>query len=234
MTRSAHRGAPRRRRAAVVVAAACLVAIGLAGCTGTRLGAAAVIDGRPLTTDELQSKARAYLDVVPGADASSTQLAILQQAIVSAVITEVARDDGVRVSAGKIASERAVVLRSTEPSQHQECKPSWSPERCLITLLAQSQQPSVLAPSDIDRWVKDRLLFDAIAAEICGCDIDTAADADAQQALSAANDQLRKKSASMDIEVSPRYGRWEPDRGVTPLVSGGLSKTVDELRAGGA
>lgn len=222
MTRSARRGAPRTRRAAVVAAAACLVAIGLVGCSGTRLGAAAVIDGRPLTTDELQSKAREYLEVVPGADASTTQIAILQQAIVSAVITEVARDNGVRVREGRIARERDDVLQSVGGRD------------ALITALAQSQQPSVLAPSDIDRWVKDRLLFDAIAAEICRCDIDTAADSEAQQALSAANDQLRKKSASMDIEVSPRYGRWEPDRGVTPLVSGGLSKTVDELRTGGA
>ena len=30
------------------------------------------------------------------------------------------------------------------------------------------------------------------------------------------------------------YGAWDPDQGITPLVSGGLSQTVDELRDGGA
>lgn len=222
MTRSARRGAPRTRRAAVVAGAACLVAIGLAGCSGDRLGAAVLIDGRPLTTDALQSSARAYLEVVPGADAGDAQLSILQQQIVSAVIAEVARDNGVRVSEGRVARERDDVLKSV------------GGRKALITALAQSQQPSVLAPSDIDRWVKDRLLFDAIAAEICGCDIDTADDSVTQQALTSANEQLREKSASMDIEVSPRYGRWDPERGVAPLVSGGLSKTVEELRAGRA
>jgi hypothetical protein len=34
----------------------------------------------------------------------------------------------------------------------------------------------------------------------------------------------------MEIEVSPRYGEWDPRSGLTPLVSGGLSQTVAELR----
>ena len=38
---------------------------------------------------------------------------------------------------------------------------------------------------------------------------------------------------SMDIEVNPRYGRWNPRRGVSPLVSGGLSQTAAQLNAGG-
>jgi hypothetical protein len=128
----------------------------------------------------------------------------------------------VRVREGRIARERDDVLQSV------------GSRRQLVTALAQSQQPSVLAPGDIDRWVKDRLLFTAIAADICNCDPDAAGDAESQQALAQANDELREKSASMDIEVSPRYGRWDPDQGIAPLVSGGLSKTVDELRAGGA
>ena len=33
----------------------------------------------------------------------------------------------------------------------------------------------------------------------------------------------------MDIEVSPRYGRWSPRTGIEPLVSGGLSQTADQL-----
>jgi hypothetical protein len=222
MTRSARRLQGRTRRTVVMTGVACVAVLGLAGCSGDRLGAAAVIDGRTVTTDDLQSSTRAYLEVVPGADAGDTQLAILQQQIVSAVLDGVARDRGVRVREGRIARERDDVLQSV------------GSRRQLVTALAQSQQPSVLAPGDIDRWVKDRLLFTAIAADICNCDPDTAGDAESQQALAQANDELREKSASMNIEVSPRYGRWDPDQGIAPLVSGGLSKTVDELRAGGA
>lgn len=222
MTRSARRLQGRTRRTVAVTGVACAAVLVLSGCSGDRLGAAAVIDGRTVTTDQLQSSTRAYLEIVPGADAGDAQLAILQQQIVSAVIEGVARDRGVRVREGRIARERDDVLESVGSRKQ------------LVTALAQSQQPSVLAPTDIDRWVRDRLLFTAIAADICGCDPDTAGDAESQQALTQANDELREKSASMDIEVSPRYGRWDPDQGIAPLVSGGLSKTVDELRAGGA
>lgn len=221
MTRSARR--PRRTRRAVVTAGAvCVTLLGLAGCSGDRLGAAAVVDGRTITTEALQSSTRAYLDVVPGADAGDTQLAILQQDIVSDVLDTVARNRGVRVSEGRIARERDDLLERV------------GGRRQLVLALAQAQQPSVLSPTDVDRWVRNRLLFNAIAADICSCDPDTADDAVAQQALNRANTELRDASASMDIEVSPRYGRWDPDAGIRPLVSGGLSRTVDELQDQGA
>jgi len=40
---------------------------------------------------------------------------------------------------------------------------------------------------------------------------------------------LLKAGRSLDIEVNPRYGEWNPRRGVSPLVSGGLSKTAAQL-----
>jgi hypothetical protein len=73
------------------------------------------------------------------------------------------------------------------------------------------------------------LLFDALAAEISGEQLDPA-DPAAQEALNEANRQLSRTSRSMEIEVSPRYGEWDPRSGLTPLVSGGLSQTVAELR----
>lgn len=209
------------RRTAVVGVVACLAVLGLTGCSGDRLGAAAVIDGTAVTTEELQQSTRAYLDVVPDGDTGDAQLAILQRTVVSAVIDSVARDQGVRVREGRVAQERDELLRSV------------GGRKGLVRALAQSQNPTVLPPSEIDRWVKDRLLFNEIAAEICGCELDPTAEA-TQQALSAANDALRKKSASMDIEISPRYGEWDPDQGISPLVSGGLSRSVDELRADGS
>lgn len=209
------------RRTAVVGVVACLAVLGLTGCSGDRLGAAAVIDGTAVTTEELQQSTRAYLDVVPDGDTGDAQLAILQRKVVSAVIDSVARDQGVRVREGRVAQERDDLLRSV------------GGRKGLVRALAQSQNPTVLPPSEIDRWVKDRLLFNEIAAEICGCELDPTAE-ETQQALSAANDALRKRSASMDIEISPRYGEWDPDQGISPLVSGGLSKSVDELRADGS
>lgn len=215
MTRLVRRTTMRPRRAAVVLAA-CLAVAGLSGCAEERLGSAAVIDDRTISTDELQSATQAYLKVVPEGEPGRTQVALLQREIVSSVLDEVAQEHDVRVREGRVAAERDDVLQSV------------GGRKGLIRTLAQGQPPTVLAPDDVDRWFKDRLLFNGIAADICDCPLDPNSQ-ETQQAFMDANDELRKASADMDIEVNPRYGTWDPDEGITPLVSGGLSKTVDEL-----
>jgi len=198
-----------------------LVAVAsLSACSQDQLGAAAVIEGRSITVDELQSATRDYLEVVPDADAGDAQRAILQRMIVSAVIDEAARAAGVHVRDGKVAAERDGVLQSV------------GGRKGLVRELTQSQQ-TVLPPSGIDRWVKDRLLFNAIAAELGGGDLDPEAPG-TQEAVARANQELFDASAAMDIEVSPRYGSWDPQKGVSPLVSGGLSQTEAELGDGGS
>lgn len=222
LTRSARRARRARLcgRTSLVSLAASLAVLGLVGCSEDRLGAAAVIEGRTISTEDLQASARAHLDAVPDGDSGNAALVILQRKIVSAVLDQVARDHDVRVREGRVAAERDDVLQSVGGRKE------------LVRTLAQAQQPTVLAPSEVDRWVKDRLLFNAIARDICGCDLAPDAE-ETQQAFTAANDELREASAALDIEVSPRYGEWDAERGITPLVSGGLSKTVDELRGNG-
>jgi len=221
-TRTGHRRRRARRPAAAATLAVVTLAAGLlSGCSTERFGAAAVIDGRTVSTDELQDATQQHLEVVPGADTGDAQLAILQRVIVSAVIDEAARENGVRVSAGRVAAERDGILGSVGGRQ------------ALVRALAQAQQPTVLAPDDIDRWVKDRLLFEGIAETLGGADA-APNSAEEQQVIARANEALASASRSLDIEISPRYGRWDPDRGVTPLLSGGLSATVDELRRRGS
>jgi hypothetical protein len=215
MTRTARRAAP--TRCAALALAAGLAALALTSCSPERLGAAAVIDGQTVSTDELQAAARDYVDVVPGADPAEVQVAVLQRRIVSEIIDRAASEAGVAVRAGTVAAERDDLLDSI------------GGRKALVRALASSQQPTILAPSDVDQWVRDRLLFDALAAEISGEQLDPA-DPAAQEALNEANRQLSRTSRSMEIEVSPRYGEWDPRSGLTPLVSGGLSQTVAELR----
>lgn len=189
---------------------------GLAGCSSDRVGTAAVIEGRTVSVDDLQTRTQEHLAVVPGGDAGDAQRSLLQRMIVSAAIDAAARDAGVRVRAGEIASERAALFESV------------GGRKALIRTLAQSQQPTVLAPEDIDRWIKDRLLFRAIAEEIAGGPLSAEAP-ETEQAITAANEALRAAGEQIDVEVSPRYGTWDPASGITPLVSGGLSKTAAEL-----
>ncbi len=220
-SRSTHR--PRARsRAALVVVVGCVTALALSGCSQQKLGAAVVMDGRAvITVDELQQSAQDHLAVVPETDPGDAQLAILQRRIVSELIDQVARDNGVRVRDARVAAERDNLLASVKG------------RRDLVRRLAGGDQPIVLAPEDIDRWVKDRLLFNAVATRFAGVPLNSG-DPAAQEAVVRVQTELQQASAAMDIEVNPRYGSWDPRSGITPLVSGGLSKTEAELRSGGS
>lgn len=205
----------RRRRLTAAAGLACAATLLLSGCSDARLGAAAVVDGNAIPVSELQDATNEYLEIIPGGNPKQAQVAILQSMIISEVLDEVAQDNGVRVPDGKIAAERDDLFES------------FGGRRGLVRTLANSQQqPTILAPSGVERWVKDRLLFNAIAEEVGGGPLNTA-DPESQQVLVEVQDQLTKAGEDLDIEVNPRYGTWNPKRGITPLVSGGLATPLD-------
>ncbi len=220
MTTTGHR---RVRRVLGTSALVLVATLGLAGCGGdSRLGAAAVVNGNVTTVDELQQDTRDYLKIVPGADAGAAQVAILQRIVITEVLEEVARQNDVHVRPGRIAAERDNLFES------------FNGRRGLVRTLANSQdQPTVLPPDDVEDWVKDRLLFNAIAEKIGGGPLNTA-EPESQQVLEEVQNQLSEAGDSLDIEINPRYGEWDPTSGITPLVSGGLSKTAAELKKSGA
>lgn len=202
-----------RTTAALAVA---LVAAGLTGCSvQERLGSAAVVDGHSITTSELQDATNGYLRLVPDADKSNAQLRILERMILSRVIDAEARTVGVHATPGEVAKERDDLLGSV------------GGRKGLVRQLAAGQSPVVLAPSYVDRWFRDRVLYLKIAKKLGGGDANT------QQAAQRTTQQLIATGRSMDIEVNPRYGTWNPRRGVTPLVSGGLSQTAAQIGRGG-
>lgn len=202
-----------RTTAALAVA---VVAAGLTGCSvQERLGSAAVVDGHRITTSELQDATNGYLRLVPDADKSNAQLRILERMILSRVIDAEARTVGVHATPGEVAKERDDLLRSV------------GGRKGLVRQLAAGQSPVVLAPSYVDRWFRDRVLYLKIAKKLGGGAANT------QQAAQRTTEQLIATGSSMDIEVNPRYGTWNPRRGVTPLVSGGLSQTAAQIGRGG-
>jgi hypothetical protein len=212
----------RRRRLTAAAGLACAATLLLSGCSDARLGAAAVVDGQAIPISDLQDATNAYLKVIPGGDPKQAQVAILQSMIISEVLDEVARDNGVRVPDGRIAAERDDLFES------------FGGRRGLVRTLANSQQqPTILPPSGVERWVKDRLLFNAIAEEVGGGPLNTA-DPESQEVLVEVQDQLTRAGEDLDIEVNPRYGSWSPRRGITPLVSGGLATPLDEGRSDGS
>jgi hypothetical protein len=203
----------RLTRSAAVLVVALVTAAALSGCSDQRLGSAAVVDGDSIPTSDLQAASRAYLKLVPEAESAEVQRSILQRIILSEVIDKAAREKGVGVSAGKVASERDDLLGSV------------GGRKGLIRALATQQQATVLAPQYVDRWFKDQLLFRRIARQVAG----PGGDPRSTEVSNATSALLSKTASGMDIEVSPRYGTWSTQKGVTALLSGGLAQPPSEL-----
>ena len=200
----------RLTRTASVLALALAVTAGLSGCSDDRLGSAAVIDGTAIGTDELQQATQGYLKLVPGAEAGEAQRRILERMILSRVIDKAAREQGVHASAGAVAKQRDDVLKSV------------GGRAGLVEQLANQQQPVVLAPSYIDRWFKDRVLYTRLARSYANGGDPTSAEALDQDLRRSARgrpfDGHRGQPPVRQVEPAPwRHAagqrRTVPDRG---------------------
>lgn len=203
----------RLTRTAAALAVATLAVTGLAGCgTQERLGSAAVVDGHQISTAELQKATEGYLKLVPEADSTNAQRAILERMILSRVIDAEARKLGVHASPASVAKERDDLLASV------------GGRHGLIRQLASGQSPVVLAPSYVDRWFKDRVLYTRIAKRLA-----VGGDLQSPETAAATTKELMATGRAMDIEVNPRYGVWHTRTGITPLVSGGLARSASQI-----
>ncbi|MGZ4591218.1 MAG: SurA N-terminal domain-containing protein [Actinomycetes bacterium] len=202
-------------RSLVVAVVALLATVSLAACNPDQMGAAAIVDGHVITTDQLQQATRGYLKTVPDADKSTVQLRILERMILSRIIDKAAAKENVSVSTGAVAKQRDQILASTKGPKG------------LVQALAQQQSPTVLAPSYIDRWVRDQLLYSRIVAKLAG-----SGDPASPAAANKGSETLRAAGKTMKIKINPRYGTWDPNQGVVGQISGGLSQTADQLSTG--
>jgi hypothetical protein len=206
-------GRPGWRSLAAAVAAL-LAAVALTACSPDQLGAAAIVDGKAINTDSLQSSARAYLTIVPNADKSQLQQRILERMILSRVIAKAARENHVSVSTGTVAAQRKTFYKTTKNL------------RGLVVALASQQSPIIIPPGYIDQWVRDQLLVHKIVVKLAGSDDPASAAATAR-----GSSTLSVTAKTMKIEVNPRYGTWNPNRGIEAQVSGGLARTTAQLNA---
>ena len=215
-TRLTRRTVSRPTRVAAVLVAALAAAAARAGCgEQEKLGAAAVVDGHPISTDQLQTDTRDFLKIVPGQDPANAQLQILQRIIVSRLIDKEAAKLGVHATPGEVAKAKANLPATVKGTKD------------LVQQLAAGQQPVFVPPSLVNRWIKDQVLYAKIAKRLA---VD--GDPTSQQSVNATNKALTATGRGLDVEVSPRYGTWSPRLGLTPLVSGGLSETAAEIAKG--
>lgn len=205
----------RLRRVLVAATVALLAGGALTACNPDEVGAAAVVDGTAISTDELQSATQSYLAAVPGGNTGQVQLRILERMVLSEVIDEAAREQGVAVRAGTVARERDRAFSSVGGGR-----------KGLVRALAQQQSPTFVAPVQIDRFVRDQLLYNKILAKVA-----PGVDPTSTEASTKASNALVRASRRMNITINPRYGSWSAQRGILPEISGGLSKTAAQLNA---
>lgn len=222
------RGSAHRRRRTRLLSLLAVVAVGtlaLTACDPRQVGAAAVIGGDRVDIDALQAQTRSYLEQVPSAQSGEVQRALLQRIIVSRVIDSAAEDAGVSVPDSQVAQQRRSLFASVrQQARSQEL----SPRAFLVQQLASGQQPTVVAPGQVDRWIRDQLLVGQISTQAA-----QGLDPASPEAAQAANRVLIRAARRLDVEVNPRYGRWDPRSGLAPLVSGGLSRDAADLRREG-
>lgn len=197
-------------RGLAMAAVAFLAVTALTSCRADQVGTAAIVDGKSISVHDLQDATSSFLEAVPSGNAGEAQQAILQQMIVSTLIQKAADSVGVTVSAGEVATQRDQALDSVrEPAAAAKV----SARAYLSRQIAQGQSAAVVPPDQLEQFIRDQLLASKLG----------------QNDPAAANEAITAAAADTEVEVNPRYGRWDPQQGLAPLVSGGLSNTVEEL-----
>lgn len=207
---------PRPRRMLVHLATALLlpVSIAVAGCEPQQVGTAAVIKGDPLTIEELQASTRDFLAVVPAFDENEAQRQILN----SMIFSEVLRAAGQRLDVA-VSDAEAAALRDGALEE-------FGGRKKLVRSLAQQRQ--VLPPGYLEQAARDISIRNKIVEKVAA-----GRDPSSPQVGQDFSQVLSSAARSLDIDVNPRYGTWDPQGVVvTPLVGGGLSKSLTEFKRG--
>ena len=201
------------RRALLLAAPALAAALLAGGCTPTLGGTAAVVGGDRIKVRSVQDDAIAFLALVPGQySEGDVQLLVLERDIYSKVLAKAALDAGVGASQTEIDRDRQTVYAAVGGRDG------------LVKRLAAEQQSQVVAPGQVEQWLRDRILFQKLATKVAA-----GGDPSSEQAQQAVGDALTRAAKSLHITLSPRYGEWTNDKGLVPQISGGLSKTTQEL-----
>jgi hypothetical protein len=186
----------RRRRTALVVSAATLVAAPLLSACGSQAhpGAAAVVGGDRIEVSTVQAQV-ADVRTAQGDSDDSVQLisksgqlgrAKLHGLIFDRILDKASADAGVTVSRKEIQE-----MRQAQAAQSGGEK-AWQQQ--LLTA-------SWLAPSQIDAALREQIQVQKLADSL-GADLQT------PDGVAAVSKALTAASASLHIDVNPRFGTW--------------------------
>lgn len=194
----------RRRRwggAGVSVAALVVAAPLLTGCgNDAHPGAAAVVGDSRITTGDLQASVKqvraAQRDAPRGEEmikhTGQLSRATLNRMIHDRVVDRAGEDSGVSVSRRDVQSARAQFERQVGGSKQFE---------------AALLQEEMVAPGGVEDWVRTQVIIQELVKE-AGIDPSTR---EGNQQLAR---KLARVSEKMDIDVNPRYGKWDAKQAV--------------------
>lgn len=211
------------RSFAPVLAAA--VVLGSAGCSPDQVGAAALVDGEGIRVAELQSATTDLLAARAAAppDQANPQGAptgggaeqrdVLNRLILTELMDTVAESEGLQVSDGEV------------DALDRQFEQFLGPDRLRQELLG------IGVPDSARRaFFRYQALRLAVGRKLVPGD--QANQEQQSRQLEAAEQRLAQAGREVPVEVNPRYGRWVPaEARVEGAVSGGLSRTPEELRA---
>ncbi|MFD7262381.1 SurA N-terminal domain-containing protein [Streptomyces sp. NPDC059874] len=178
------------RRTAISVSAALLLAAPLlAACSGeTRPGTAAVVGGERITTSALQAQVNDVRAAQNRSGQGSTELIAstpnlerqkLDSMLQSRIIDKMADTAGIEVSQKDIEEERKAYVAENGGAEQFE---------------ALLLQKGAMAPGQVDRFLRDRVLLTKLTAKYGNGKLEEPA---------------RAAVKALRIEVNPRYGAWD-------------------------
>ncbi|MFC9298234.1 SurA N-terminal domain-containing protein [Streptomyces sp. NPDC057011] len=178
------------RRTALSVSAALLLAAPLlSACSGgTRPGTAAVVGGERITTSALQAQVNDVRAAQNRSGQSAAELIAstpnlerqkLDSMLQSRVIDKMAATAGITVSEKEIEDERKAYVDDNNGAEQFE---------------ALLLQKGAMAPGQVDRFLRDRVLLTKLTAKYGNGKLEEPA---------------RAAAKALHIEVNPRYGAWD-------------------------
>lgn len=189
----------RAARAVAVVLGSAMAATGIVACDTDQIGAAAVVDGERITISEVQDEVRAYHELAgtePTGDQTELQRQYLNSTISHMIVDEVGQDVGVSVSEAEIDQFIADQFSALNP------------EGDLTQLMVDNR----LTEETFRRVIHDQIMFDKIAEELGD--------------ENAAGQRYEAAAEEMEIEINPRYGRWEGLQ--LQAISGSISESATQ------
>lgn len=172
---------------------AALAALGVSGCQPVQAGAAATVGDERISTSALENTVEAVLAAqqrtqAGAPDEGQLQRSTLSRMIVGIIIGEAASREGVTVTRGEVDARIDQVRQQVGGTQQ----------------LRQALLQDGIRPADLPSLVEQSL-----AAEKIGEKLVPGAGQQVQiERQTRVSQLLQQVSAGLDIEVSPRYGRW--------------------------